>query len=113
MIAVLSGGDLTRRLRIINEDECGVVARQFNLFLASLQQIVSSVKERADQVVSSSDSAKSLSTDSMKKLDEQVSLIESLATAMHQMSTTSTEIAGNAQQAASSITHVNDKTAQG
>ncbi|CAH9060976.1 Methyl-accepting chemotaxis protein PctB [Pseudoalteromonas holothuriae] len=107
------GGDLTRRLKIVNEDECGVVARQFNLFLASLQQLVSSVKERADQVVSSSDSAKSLSTDSMKKLDEQVSLIESLATAMHQMSTTSTEIAGNAQQAASSITHVNDKTAEG
>ncbi|MBD1584771.1 methyl-accepting chemotaxis protein [Pseudoalteromonas sp. S16_S37] len=107
------GGDLTRRLEIINEDECGVVAQQFNLFLASLRQLVTSVKERADKVVISSDSAKVLSSDSMKKLDEQVMLIDSLATAMHQMSTTSTEIAGNAQQAASSITQVNDKTIEG
>ncbi|NOU50508.1 methyl-accepting chemotaxis protein [Pseudoalteromonas sp. JBTF-M23] len=107
------GGDLTRRLEIVNEDECGVVAQQFNLFLASLRQLVASVKGRADKVVSSSDSAKVLSSDSMKKLDEQVMLIDSLATAMHQMSTTSTEIAGNAQQAASSITQVNDKTIEG
>ncbi|BBN83816.1 methyl-accepting chemotaxis protein [Pseudoalteromonas sp. A25] len=107
------GGDLTQCLNIVNEDECGVVAQQFNLFLASLRRLVASVKERADEVVSSSDSAKQLSSDSMKKLDEQVMLIDSLATAMHQMSTTSTEIAGNAQQAASSITQVNDKTLEG
>ncbi|MEI5639949.1 MULTISPECIES: methyl-accepting chemotaxis protein [unclassified Pseudoalteromonas] len=107
------GGDLTRRLRIKNEDECGVVARQFNLFLAFLHDLVGRVKERADDVVSSSDAAKDLSTQSSQKLEQQVSLIENLATAMNQMSTTSTEIAGNAQQAASSITSVNDKTSEG
>ncbi|WP_462151088.1 methyl-accepting chemotaxis protein [Pseudoalteromonas xiamenensis] len=107
------GGNLTQRLTIKNSDECGVVASQFNRFLASLQQLVCDVKERADQVLGSSDAAKELSTQSMKKLDQQVSLIESLATAMHQMSTTSIEIAGNAQQAAGSITSVNEKAAQG
>ncbi|WMN59585.1 methyl-accepting chemotaxis protein [Pseudoalteromonas xiamenensis] len=107
------GGNLTQRLTVKNNDECGVVASQFNRFLASLQQLVCDVKERADQVLGSSDAAKELSTQSMKKLDQQVSLIESLATAMHEMSTTSIEIAGNAQQAAGSITSVNEKAAQG
>ncbi|TMN37496.1 methyl-accepting chemotaxis protein [Pseudoalteromonas sp. S2755] len=107
------GGDLTRRLKIVNEDECGTVARQFNLFLGFLHGLVSNVKERADEVVISSDAAKELSTHSSQKLDQQVSLIESLATAMNEMSTTSTEIAGNAQQAASSITSVNEKTSEG
>ncbi|MEJ6474234.1 methyl-accepting chemotaxis protein [Pseudoalteromonas piscicida] len=107
------GGDLTKRLKIVNEDECGTVARQFNLFLGFLHGLVSSVKERADDVVISSDAAKELSTQSSKKLDQQVSLIENLATAMNEMSTTSTEIAGNAQQAASSITSVNEKTSEG
>ncbi|MBQ4845100.1 methyl-accepting chemotaxis protein [Pseudoalteromonas sp. MMG005] len=107
------GGDLTRRLEIINKDECGTVARQFNRFLESLQLLVKSVKERADLVVNSSDEARELSTQSTQRLDQQVSLIESLATAMHQMSTTSSEIASSAQQAATSITQVNEKTEQG
>ncbi|RJE73353.1 chemotaxis protein [Pseudoalteromonas sp. MSK9-3] len=107
------GGDLTRRLEIINKDECGTVARQFNRFLESLQLLVKSVKDRADLVVSSSDEAKELSTQSTQRLDQQVSLIESLATAMHEMSTTSSEIASSAQQAATSITQVNEKTEQG
>ncbi|NUZ12340.1 methyl-accepting chemotaxis protein [Pseudoalteromonas sp. McH1-7] len=107
------GGDLTQRLRIVNEDECGVVAQQFNVFLGFLHGLVGRVKERADDVVLSSDAAKELATHSSSRLDKQVSLIENLATAMNEMSTTSTEIAGNAQQAASSITSVNEKTSEG
>ncbi|KZN45147.1 methyl-accepting chemotaxis protein [Pseudoalteromonas luteoviolacea] len=106
-------GDLTQRLTIKNDDECGKVARQFNVFLASLHQLVTQVKQGTDVVVSSSEAARELSTQSSSRLQEQVSLVESLATAMHEMSTTSSEIAGSAQNAASSITTVNDKTRDG
>ncbi|MBQ4814334.1 chemotaxis protein [Pseudoalteromonas luteoviolacea] len=106
-------GDLTQRLTIQNEDECGKVARQFNVFLASLHQLVTQVKQGTDVVVSSSEAARELSTQSSSRLQEQVGLVESLATAMHEMSTTSSEIAGSAQNAASSITTVNDKTRDG
>ncbi|KZN67103.1 methyl-accepting chemotaxis protein [Pseudoalteromonas luteoviolacea] len=106
-------GDLTQRLTIKNDDECGKVARQFNVFLASLHQLVTQVKQGTDIVVSSSEAARELSTQSSSRLQEQVGLVESLATAMHEMSTTSSEIAGSAQNAASSITTVNDKTRDG
>ncbi|KZN31421.1 methyl-accepting chemotaxis protein [Pseudoalteromonas luteoviolacea] len=106
-------GDLTQRLTIKNDDECGKVAQQFNIFLGSLHQLVSQVKHGTDIVVSSSDAARELATQSSSRLQEQVGLVESLATAMHEMSTTSSEIAGSAQNAASSITTVNDKTRDG
>ncbi|KZN47884.1 methyl-accepting chemotaxis protein [Pseudoalteromonas luteoviolacea] len=106
-------GDLTQRLTIKNDDECGKVARQFNVFLASLNQLVTQVKQGTDIVVSSSEAARELSTQSSSRLQEQVGLVESLATAMHEMSTTSSEIAGSAQNAASSITTVNNKTRDG
>ncbi|MBQ4835946.1 methyl-accepting chemotaxis protein [Pseudoalteromonas luteoviolacea] len=106
-------GDLTQRLSIKNDDECGKVAQQFNIFLGSLHQLVSQVKHGTDIVVSSSDAARELATQSSSRLQEQVGLVESLATAMHEMSTTSSEIAGSAQNAASSITTVNDKTRDG
>ncbi|MDK1289373.1 methyl-accepting chemotaxis protein [Pseudoalteromonas umbrosa] len=106
-------GDLTQRLTIKNDDECGKVAQQFNIFLGSLHQLVSQVKHGTDIVVSSSEAARELATQSSSRLQEQVGLVESLATAMHEMSTTSGEIAGSAQNAASSITTVNDKTRDG
>ncbi len=106
-------GDLTKRLKIQNEDECGAVAKIFNEFLSSLQQLVIDIKEKATRVVENSDNSKQLSTDSSHELSNQTTLVESLATAMNEMSATSNEIASSAQEAASSITSVNDKTLEG
>ncbi|MDP2636035.1 MULTISPECIES: methyl-accepting chemotaxis protein [unclassified Pseudoalteromonas] len=104
------GGDLTQRLTISSEDECGVVANSFNQFLSSLQSLVTGVIGKANNVEEQSSAAKSLSTESSRSLNKQYQLIDSLATAMHQMSTTSTEIASSAQEAASSVTSVNKST---
>ncbi|WP_405599466.1 MULTISPECIES: methyl-accepting chemotaxis protein [unclassified Pseudoalteromonas] len=104
------GGDLTQRLKITSEDECGVVAKSFNRFLSSLQELVSGVINKASNVEEQSAAAKSLSTESSKSLNDQYLLIDSLATAINQMSTTSAEIASSAQEAATSVTSVNNST---
>ncbi|NMR24308.1 methyl-accepting chemotaxis protein [Pseudoalteromonas sp. NEC-BIFX-2020_015] len=104
------GGDLTQRLTVTTEDECGVVAKSFNRFLSSLQILVTGVIDKANSVEAQSAAAKSLSTESSRSLNEQYQLIDSLATAMHEMSTTSSEIASSAQEAATSVTLVNDST---
>ena len=106
-------GDLTQRLKIKNEDECGAVARNFNQFLSSLQQLVIDIKTKASLVVDKSDNSKELSTHASNELSNQTSLVENLATAMNEMSATSTEIASSAQDAASSITSVNEKAQEG
>jgi len=107
------GGDLTQRLTIKSEDECGAVASNFNDFLASLQKMVSIIKHKADLVVNNSDKAKQLAIESSSELNEQGQLVESLATAMNEMSATSADIASSAQEAATSISSVNEQTEEG
>ncbi|OUL56910.1 methyl-accepting chemotaxis protein [Pseudoalteromonas ulvae] len=104
------GGDLTKRLVIQNRDECGAVADAFNQFLVTLQLLVKEVKGIGEQVVHLSTSGQQLSKKSSTQLVSQTSLIESLATAMNQMSATSSEIASSAQGAASLITSVNNRS---
>ncbi len=107
------GGDLTQRLIIKSEDECGAVASNFNKFLASMQQLVNDIKHKADLVVDNSDNAKKLATESSSELIQQGALVENLATAMNEMSATSNDIASSAQDAASSISSVNERAEEG
>lgn len=107
------GGDLTQRLTIKSEDECGAVAKNFNEFLGSLQQLVNEIKHKAGLVVNNSDKAKELATESSLELKEQGLLVENLATAMNEMSATSMDIASSAQDAASSISSVNEQAEAG
>lgn len=105
-------GDLTQRLAIKSEDECGAVATNFNLFLTSMQQLVIDIKQKANSVVDNSNTSRHLATQSGDQLIEQKALIEGLATAMNEMTATSADIASSAQDAASSITEVNQLTEQ-
>jgi methyl-accepting chemotaxis protein len=107
------GGDLTRRLTIKSEDECGAVASSFNQFLVTLQQLVHDIKHKAALVVNNSESAQKLSTVSSSELVEQGALVENLATAMNEMSATSNDIAASAQDAANSISSVNERAEEG
>ena len=105
-------GDLTQRLAIKSDDECGAVATNFNLFLTSMQQLVIGIKDKANLVVDNSNTSRQLAVQSGEQLMEQKSLIEGLATAMNEMTATSADIASSAQDAASSITAVNERTEQ-
>jgi methyl-accepting chemotaxis protein len=107
------GGDLTQRLTIKSEDECGAVAENFNQFLVTLQQLVNDIKHKAERVVNNSEKAQQLATESSSELTLQGTLVENLATAMNEMSATSTDIASSAQDAASSISSVNEQAEEG
>ncbi len=107
------GGDLTQRLTIKNNDECGAVANNFNKFLDTLQQLVKDIKQKAGVVVDNSNNATELANESSTKLGEQGMLVEGLATAMNEMSQTSMDIAASAQDAATSISSVNERADEG
>ena len=107
------GGDLTQRLDIKTRDECSKVASNFNLFLGSLQALVTDVTSKAHSVLNKSEDVKSISEESSEALGHQFQLIDGLATAMHEMSATSSDIAQRAQEAASLVTTVNDTTDSG
>ncbi|CZF79248.1 methyl-accepting chemotaxis protein [Grimontia marina] len=94
--------DLTARVQPFTIPEFARLSANFNKFVASLQDIITSVNEVSLNVVAETDSIK----DRAKQVDdsalEQRQETEQIATAMTEMTTTAIEISNNANHAAES-----------
>lgn len=120
------GGDLTRRLVISSEDELGTLAKYFNKFITSLQQMVKSISTQTMNVTQSSsqlsDFSNEIATESRtvavraeaanntsSEMNAQVKVItdfindanssvQTVSSSIEEMSTTIREIAKNAEK---------------
>lgn len=98
---VASGdGDLTKRLDSNTDEEFSVLAKNFNSFVVAIQEVVKESQQTAKNVTSVSEATHQVTNQSRELLDTQVQEVEQLATAMNEMSTTSSLVAENAQSAA-------------
>jgi methyl-accepting chemotaxis protein len=114
LFAINSGnGDLTKRLPIISNDEFGDVAKQFNLFVANLQNIIVNVKDLASEIDQSTQKVSNESEKASQELNQQLTELDQLATAMNEMASSAMEVASNAQIAAQSATIADKETATG
>lgn len=102
------GGDLRSRIRVKSDDECGLVSNSFNQFVETLQGIISETKQCSSNVMDNSNQSQALANESIKKMDDQRLLIESLATTMNEMSANSKEISSLAEHSAESVSAVSD-----
>ncbi|WP_298720291.1 methyl-accepting chemotaxis protein [uncultured Oceanisphaera sp.] len=93
-------GDLTRRLTIGSRDETGELARWFNQFLESIQQLVIRIKDTAHQV----DAVSTLGRENATAVDtasgHQLKEVERMATALTEMSASANEVANNCNRSA-------------
>ncbi len=94
-------GDLTQRLSTDTDTEFAELATNFNAFTAKLQSLIQEVKELADKILTSTNITSQDTAQAAGALTKQVAEVEQLATAMHEMAATSTDVAGNAQGASS------------
>jgi methyl-accepting chemotaxis protein len=77
--------DLTRRLKVVNDDEIGEVARWFNVFVERLQQVVQRVVSCATGLAEAAEQM-SISSDNMaKRSSEQSEIVSAMAAAMEEM----------------------------
>jgi len=106
-------GDLTVRIDVKGKDERAQLAFWFNTFLERLQGTLKTVMTTANQVDASAVEGKEKSEHSQTKLVAQVSEIDSLATAITEMSSAAQEIARSAVQAAESASHVQETSSKG
>lgn len=114
LVEINSGnGDLTKRLPIISKDEFGLLAEQFNRFVASLQLIIINVKDISSDVSDSSNLVGNESTKASKDLQQQLQELDQLATAMNEMASSAVEVAKNAQVAAQAAGTADKETATG
>lgn len=112
MEGVASGsGDLTQRLNTDIDTEFAQLSQNFNVFTQALQQQIKDLKQLADKILDGAESTKQGASTSAKAMGLQLEQIEQLATAMHEMSVTSNDVANNAQGAAAAAQEA-EKSAQ-
>ncbi len=106
-------GDLTRRLEIDRDDELGAIAKGFNTFLQKLQAMISQVVSSVQKVSDSSEHTADIAIRTNQGVQQQLSEIELVATAVHEMTATAQEMARNATHAAGAANHADQAASQG
>ncbi|HCH4038765.1 TPA: methyl-accepting chemotaxis protein [Vibrio parahaemolyticus] len=111
---VASGkGDLTQRLETDTDQEFSELAKNFNTFMENLQQQIIESKSISDQILTGTQITAEGARDSAGAIQTQLQELEQPATAMHEMSVTATEVANNAQGAASAAKEADQATIEG
>lgn len=93
-------GDLTQTIVVEHHAELIALAGGFNKFLFKLRELISQLKDIAEQSRQQSINSANLSEESNRYLSEQFSEIESVVTAMNEMSATAEEVANASEFAA-------------
>ncbi|MBL0566012.1 methyl-accepting chemotaxis protein [Aeromonas veronii] len=93
-------GDLTQQIEIDTHQELIDLGSQLNAFLGKLRGMVQMSKGIGQQVYQQAREMKHTADTMRSSLDEQNLELESVVSAMHQMSTTAVSVAGYAEQAA-------------
>ncbi|NIE75923.1 methyl-accepting chemotaxis protein [Pantoea sp. Ap-967] len=94
-------GDLTQRLASNRQDEIGSLAKWFNLFLDKIQPVIAELGNTSLQVQRSADTAADAAAQTSSDMEHQLREVEQVATAAHEMSATSQDVARNTALAAS------------
>ncbi|PTA51125.1 methyl-accepting chemotaxis protein [Shewanella morhuae] len=106
-------GNLTQRIPIVRQDEIGALAHAFNLFVAQLQDMVIAIISQTKDVSHTVENLATKSATTISISHEQEQFVDTIVTAVNQMSAAVREVATNAQHTASEITKVNDQTIEG
>jgi methyl-accepting chemotaxis protein len=90
-------GDLTQRLVVKHQDEIGMVAGSFNVFVEKIQLLVQSIQQSVKQTTEVSRNVYLASEESRGHLENQQQEADQVASAITQMSASTKEIASNVQ----------------
>lgn len=94
-------GDLTKRLRVTENNEIGNLAGSFNQFVEKIQTLVTHIQESVIEMSHATSQMTEIASSSSRDVDEQRLETDQVATAMNEMNATAHEVAQNAVQAAS------------
>jgi methyl-accepting chemotaxis protein len=97
------GGDLSRRLPISSEDEVGQLAKNFNLFVDHMHDLVKHIRHQATELQDNARSMADRAYVSVKELGQQQEQISMIAQSMNEMTNATQEIAHHAERTASSV----------
>jgi len=102
-------GDLTQRLKVEGRDELSQVASGFNNFVAKIHGSIEQVAENSRQLAATANEVASKAQLTQHNCTAQRDRTVQVATAIHEMGATVSEIAGNASLAADVARQANDQ----
>lgn len=106
-------GDLTRRLNTNTDHEFSELASNFNAFTEKLQFLISETKVLSEDIRHSTEITSQGVQLSAGDMTTQLAEVEQLATAMNEMASTSADVAGNAQGAATAAQEADNAVEDG
>lgn len=93
-------GDLTRRLDESGQDEVSDLAKEYNLFISKIQELVQQVAKSTNLMASATEELSSVAGETRQSVVTQREQTSQIATAMTEMAASIQEIAGNTHNAA-------------
>ncbi|WP_165735546.1 methyl-accepting chemotaxis protein [Pseudoalteromonas sp. C8] len=102
-----SEGDLTHTLHVDSHAELIALAGGFNRFLAKLRDLISELKAVSEQTKQQGEIAQHIAIDTKHNVQSQFQEIESVVTAMNEMSATALEVARASEQSAQQADEIN------
>jgi methyl-accepting chemotaxis protein len=106
-------GDLTFRLPQNEKDEIGRLGRAFNLFMETLQNVISRAGASTERLVTAAEQLSRVSRENRDGVTAQRSETEQVATAINEMASTVTEVARSAESAAEAAGQASAEAVQG
>lgn len=94
------GGDLTQRIKVSSRDEVGMLAENFNLFVAQLQELLCEVRNVTEQVNIQAANVSAAASKQETQTKSQQDEVTMVATAVTEMASATQEIANNCEQTA-------------
>ncbi|MBA6328779.1 methyl-accepting chemotaxis protein [Colwellia sp. MB02u-6] len=106
-------GDLTQRIAPLKNDEIGKLVDEFNLFVDSIQHLVSQTIIITKEVSASSDAAEKIGNKTVHIIEAQKREIDLVATAATELAQTSIDISNNTSYSKQLVTRAEEKVALG
>ncbi|MBU3825299.1 MAG: methyl-accepting chemotaxis protein [Candidatus Oceanisphaera merdipullorum] len=106
-------GDLTRRIQIQSQDEVGMLATNFNRFVASQAELIGQIRSQAEYLGSNAEQASVRANQTVTELGRQQQEVNMVATAVTEMASATHEIAHSAEQTAAAAQQSSNSTALG
>lgn len=103
-------GDLTQRLRILGNDEIADLAKEFNIFIENIQEIVKQVNQNADKVAASAVGLTKISDDTVRISDEITASIQEIASGAEAQLQGTEEVMNAMEEMTKGIQHTAEKT---
>lgn len=106
-------GDLTRRLDVQGNDETAKMARDFNFFIDSIHSLIKQIRSSSDQVEKDARTIDAEADQLDETAQRQLSAVDLVSTAFHEMVATANEVAANCSRAAQAAQQGEDQAHKG